>query len=125
MKPESVLRFGACDVLIFADRVETHFRDGTVVHAVPVDGPEHRSRAASLGYTGPDALWQMCREHDATHAWLAENVTGGASPALWHVVHPHSPPNHDLIALEEAAILALQAYIRALGRSVTNLGLMR
>lgn len=96
------------EILSYAQRVITTFYDGSSLVACPEDNDEYRARAASLGYTDPDATWQMCHAHELTHTALAHELGLKHSPALWHAAHPELPFNAELIDYEERIVLALQ-----------------
>jgi hypothetical protein len=57
--------------------------------------------------------------HDVVHMLLAEAAGTGTSPTLLRMAHGNdtsdpAAPDDDLVAYEEAAVLAIQAYMRAL-----------
>lgn len=86
------------------------------VHAHPNHDPESIALAQDLGYdihiiscnTAP--VDRMTLDHDPLHTWLSYNLFGKQSPALWAVA-TGKPVDTDLIRAEEAAVLAIQAYI--------------
>lgn len=102
-------RFGTVNVLVWPHRwhLVTLFSDGTKVDACPQPTIDYLAHAHQLGYTGLSAAWQMCREHELRHTWLAYR-NGTISQALWAVAHGHSTDT-DAIRDEEALVLASQA----------------
>ena len=67
-----------------------------------------------LGY--PDVA-AGTRDHDVTHARLAWGLGLGESPTLMRQVHGLSSyASDDLVALEEAAVLAAQKFVNAARR---------
>jgi hypothetical protein len=88
---------------------------GEVVYGAPIDSNKYRATARDLGY-GDDTL-AMCRDHDPTHAALCE----------WLDVPSHAlreaaglPRDAKLALLEEAAVLAVQKFMRAAGASLPH-----
>jgi hypothetical protein len=72
----------------------TRLKDGTTIHAIP--RPEH-------------GVFE--RLHDVTHSLIAEAI-GVPSPTLARVAHGHDL-DLDIVRLEEAAVLAITAYLEA------------
>jgi hypothetical protein len=110
-------------VTISGGRVELHADGLTVTHLpgghVPAraqDTDEYRQRAHDLGYGDDTAL--MSREHELAHTMLAGWLGLPYSPTLQGVATGDTWPHWHL---EEAAVLALQAYARALGVSIVDL----
>lgn len=91
------------------------FSDGTFVEGAPQGSPEQAATAERMGTT-PE---QMCRDHDPLHAILACALGQPCSYALYRVANdlPETPQ----AKFEEAAVLALQAYIVALGLDAPEL----
>lgn len=79
------------------------------IKAWPEDTDEYRARAASLGYGD---VFSMSREHEVTHHMLAEWLGLGFSPTLTAVSAGDRDP---VWHLEEAAVLAIQAFARSRG----------
>jgi hypothetical protein len=76
----------------------TRFPDGTEVFAVPEPDA--------------DTIEQL---HDLVHHLLAQALDLPHSPTLGRVArHADGPASNDLVAYEEAAVLAIQQYARAL-----------
>lgn len=80
-------------------RISTRFPDGTEVVAVPV--------------VDADVVEQL---HDVAHSIVAAALDLEHSPTLWRLAHPadEAVADDDLVAFEEAAVLAMQALVRAL-----------
>lgn len=104
VKPEEVYSYGWTLVEVFDGFVRTTLPDGTTLDAHPVDGEEHQARAKALGYA---SLWDMCKEHDPTHALLAYAIGLTESPALRQTAEGRET---ELAGLEECAVLAIQAF---------------
>jgi hypothetical protein len=105
------IAIGACVIRIWPEThyLETCFIGGTKVPAAPnPDDPASVALAARLGYTGPDACWQLSRAHEALHTWIAVQEGLDFSPTLWYVAY-HVKPPPGLMRDEEARVLALQA----------------
>ena len=100
----TVLAFPKALVIIDASEryLETRFFDGTSVPALAEDTPENVARAAELGYTGEDPVWEMTRDHDLWHSWLA---APDVSPVLWGLAHPDQKPEGWRAAMEESDAL--------------------
>ena len=107
-----ILRFGATTCTIGRSWCVTELPSGAERHAHPHDSVEQRTIAQTMGY-GAD-LAALTREHDPTHAWLAHTLGLPASIAL--SAQAGEPADPHLAALEENAVLAIQALCRALGR---------
>lgn len=107
------LSFTHCWVNLSDRWTETVFHDGTRVVAVPEDDAEYFALAAGLGYgTDVEALSQ---EHELLHTFLAERLTGGASPTLWAVAHGQQEGTCAPVweqEEEEAMVLAFQRFLR-------------
>lgn len=90
--------------------VTTTLPGGHTVFAAPEDTEEERARATALGYTGPDRVWHMTRDHDRLHVLLAEAEGKRVSDALWLVAHPASAsvPKRISADREERVVLLMQ-----------------
>ncbi|MCR5875157.1 hypothetical protein LRS10_13745 [Phenylobacterium sp. J426] len=106
------LQFGRTRCLVGPSWVVTTLPSGAEVHAHPQNSEGQRQTAKRLGYG--DDLAAMTRDHDPLHAALAEWLGMKASTALRHAAG--EPVSKGLADLEEAAVVAVQAYCRALGR---------
>jgi hypothetical protein len=87
--------------------VETRFADGATVGSTPNDD-EHTMRvAADLGY---DSSWEMSRDHEIAHTWLAHLDGRAWSATMWRVAHPDAADSigDDEVAEEESRVLAYQ-----------------
>jgi hypothetical protein len=82
---------------------------GEIIEGAPIDSDDYRATARDLGY-GEDTL-AMCQEHDPLHARLC-NWLGVESHALRHAAG--LPHDARLATLEEAAVLAVQKFTRAM-----------
>ena len=106
------LQFRHCWVNSTLGYTETCYHDGTRVTATPQDSEEYRANAANLGY-GTDT-GSLSRDHEILHTFLAEALSGGASPTLWAVAH-----NFEVAVApiweqeeEESWTLAFQSFLR-------------
>lgn len=89
---------------------------GATLHAHP-DGSEEQVRTARrLGYDGD--VGAMTRDHDPLHLALCDWL-GIESQAL--AAAAGEPADHDLAALEEDAVLAVQRLMKWSGRTVPGL----
>lgn len=86
------------------------------VPAWPQDDEAYRVRAFELGYGADTAL--MSREHEITHHLIANWLGLPLSPTLGAVA---SGSVDDDWRLEEAAVLAIQAFARAKGMDLLAL----
>ena len=87
--------------------VETRFADGATVGSTPNDDAHTMRVAAELGY---ESSWEMSKDHEIAHTWLAH--IGGApwSATMWRVAHPEAPGSigDDEVADEETQVLEFQ-----------------
>jgi hypothetical protein len=83
---------------------------GLVVEGRPHDSAAYATTARELGY-GDDVL-ALCQDHDAAHAWLADQF-GVNSFGLLHAAGVGADEN--IAAAEEAAVLAIQKFLRLSG----------
>jgi hypothetical protein len=111
---------GVTTTLFFGDAVVTlhehgaiiTWPDGTYVHGEPEDTDEYRSTAFEHGY-GEDTL-ALCQEHELLHVALCYWM-GVASPVMEHLRHlPQEMAGAEIRQLEEAAVLAVQKFARAM-----------
>ena len=86
------------------------FMDGTGYGSNPHETPHYREIAARCGY-GSDLL-AYCREHEYIHHVIGEELYRGPSPVLWQLAHGR-PVDPGLAAVEEAAVMTLQRWVRA------------
>jgi hypothetical protein len=86
------------------------------VEAWPQDDAAYRSRALELGY-GTDTA-RMSREHEIVHSLLAKWLGLPHSPTLWAISRRDVDPNWNL---EEAAVLAVQAFAISQGIDLVKL----
>jgi hypothetical protein len=89
---------------------------GAEVHAHP--RPDQAAIAAELGYPNAAAL---TREHDPLHSLLAAWLGLPASFAIREAAGDLPVAQHRLADLEEAAVLALQRFMRAAGVELENI----
>jgi hypothetical protein len=86
---------------------------GEVVLGAPHDTDAYRATARQLGY-GDDTL-AMCRDHDPLHAllagWLGLEVSYGMLDGAGRL----DPADAEKAAAEEAAVLAVQRFMRLAG----------
>ena len=106
------LQFRHCWVNSTLGYTETCYHDGTRVTATPQDSDEYRANAAGLGY-GTDT-GSLSRDHEILHTFLAEALSGGASPTLWAVAHNFEGAVAPIWEQEEEEswTLAFQSYLR-------------
>jgi tRNA (mo5U34)-methyltransferase len=104
-------QFQSCWVHVAPCWVETVYRDGTRVTAMPEEGESYSALTKELGY-GCDTE-ALSREHEIVHTFLAEALGCGASPTLWAVAHGQEGDVAPVWAQEEeeAGVLAFQAYL--------------
>ena len=93
---------------IYTTWVETNIPGLPTVHAVPC--ADQRETAHRLGYVDETAL---TLDHDPLHAWLASTLGLPASYSLSLAAGADVDPT--LAELEEAAVMALQAFCVAAG----------
>ena len=87
--------------------VETRFPDGATVGSTPNDDEHTRRVSADLGY---ESSWEMSRDHEIAHTWLAHLAGAPWSATMWRVAHPAAEGSigDDEVAAEEAAVLEFQ-----------------
>lgn len=107
---EVAYRVGRTLIEIGTDLLFTVLPDGALVPAAPQDTTEYRMTAAGLGYE--DDILRMCREHEVAHSLLCWLLGLPESPTMRGVAHGAAPTPQT--NLEEAAVLAFQAFARAL-----------
>lgn len=83
--------------------------DGSEVPASPNHTEEDVARASELGYA---STWEMSRDHEAMHTYLAHRLGLPYSPTLWWVAHqatvPMTPAMQERFAAEEAMVMEFQ-----------------
>lgn len=92
-------------------RVQTWLPNGLCVDAVPWDDDdEYRQRAVDHGYGGSDPCWDLCRDHEIGHTFLAWSLRDEVSLALWMAAHHVAGEAlaHPALWREEADVLAFQ-----------------
>jgi hypothetical protein len=109
--PHVTLVFGEVRMQIASGYSMTTFPDGVVLVARHDDVAQlgQASTAHALGYASVEA---MNRDHDLLHLllahWLGQTTSGTLDAVAHDTVYPH-------VALEEAAVLAIQALCVAVG----------
>ena len=102
--------FPRCRVIVdeAARYVESRMEDGTKVGATPNQDELSLRIAADLGY-GHDT-WEMSRDHELSHTWLAHLEGRPWSATMWRLAHPHcSDVAGDAeVAEEETRVLEFQ-----------------
>lgn len=93
-------------------RTDTVLHDGKIVPAVPHDTDIYRATALRLGYGADTAA--LCIEHEIAHVALAHFLMLPESPVM-RAVADGDFTNAALLDLEEAAVLAVQAFSRVAG----------
>lgn len=102
-------RLGECRIDLMDGYTRTRFADGRRCLAEHREQPGQRELAASLGYASAVA---MNIRHDLCHSLLAVFLGLPHSPTLRGVADGNFWPHHKL---EEAAVLAVQAFANAAG----------
>lgn len=115
------LKIAGAEIELREDGVTiTRYPDAPPLRAYPQDHVDYRARAVALGY-GDDA-GLMSREHELAHHLLAEWLGQPHSPTLHAVAAPNGPDEAGRFyrhwQVEEAAVLAVQAFARTLGVSL-------
>lgn len=112
------LEFSACIIRIYHYHVETEFKaDGAIARAeVPWGDIDHIAACWTAGYGG-DQL-KMVREHEAAHAFLADEQNLPHSPSVWAAAHHRGNrsamghwPQH--IKDEEHLVVSFQRYVNS------------
>lgn len=86
------------------------------LHAIST--PDQGHPAQAMDYDDADS---MTRDHDPLHALLADILGLGCSYSL-HYATGHLPPEEaEMAVYEEAAVMALQAYLVQLGVTAVEL----
>src|SRR5436190_16441480 len=101
------LRIAGAEITFNGNLTLTQYPHG-MVKAWPQDNEAYRKRAFDLGYDQDTAL--MSREHEIAHHLLAHALDLPHSPTLWAIAGGRV---YGSWMLEEAAVLALQAFTRA------------
>jgi len=91
--------------------VEIAWPDGTKVTGIPHDTDDYRLTARQHGY-GADTH-ALCVEHELLHVALGLWL-GVPSPVMM-ALRGIEPVSDEIAGYEEDAVLALQAYLRAVG----------
>lgn len=113
------VRLGGAEIELHDDGLTvTRYSARAVVEAAAQDSDEYRRRAQELGY-GTDTA-RMSRDHEISHSLLAHWLGRPASPTLIEIAHGRKWKHW---RLEEAAVLALQAYAIAARVDLTALAI--
>lgn len=112
----TTLTFGHTRIEIDAASARTTMHDGKQIPAIPHDTQSYRATADRLGYGGETG--RMCVEHELTHVALAHWLGLVESPVMRAIVESDGPS--ELLDLEEAAVMAIQAYANAAGVNLTR-----
>jgi hypothetical protein len=104
--------FDGCLIEVYEDNVLTKFPSGhSVAGAVNKDGSQDEL-AQQLGY---QSTWDMVREHEILHTWLAIKLGFPHSPTLWDVaLNLLEIPNRPALIIwpgEEAAVIEFQRWL--------------
>src|SRR5215213_9615400 len=100
---------GAACVELLEQGTRISWPDGTVVLGQPHETESYKETARSYGY-GED-VGQLCTEHEVTHVALAHWL--GFPSQVMDMLRGKQSSIH-LQELEENAVLAIQAYMRAI-----------
>lgn len=106
------IRLGACHITIEPQHVSTRLPGGREVLGMPMSDAGYRRTAREHGY-GEDVA-RMCRCHEVTHSLIAHWLGLPCSPVFRRVAGGDHEAD-DLTRVEEAAVLALEAYANAMG----------
>jgi hypothetical protein len=117
------VEIGGATVEFFNRLTISRYPNGKTVEAAPHHTEEYRQRARDLGYISRDFQGNdhpdtdaMSRDHEVCHHLLADLVGLPASPVMLACALGHPlPPDHPPAGREEAAVLALQAWLRCIG----------
>jgi hypothetical protein len=116
-----MLHVGGALVELWKNGATTSIYHGVgAVSAVAHDTDEYRARAQSLGY-GSDTA-RMSREHELTHHLLADLLGLPYSPTLHGVA---AQKIYERNNIEEAAVLAIQAFARAVDVDLVEIALKK
>lgn len=90
--------------------LRTTFGDGTCVPAQPHDNAAYLSTAIGCGYETSDPCWDLCRDHELAHTWLAHALRDEHSLTLWLIAHGATRValSHPAVGREERDVLAYQ-----------------
>jgi hypothetical protein len=109
--------FPRCRVIVDEDAgyVESRMEDGTKVGATANRDEHSLAIAVQLGYG--DDTWQMSRDHELAHTWLAHLAGLPWSPTMWRLAHPDSADVADdaAVAEEESRVLEFQRQLDKTG----------
>lgn len=112
----SAMEFRACTVRVCSGYVETVFReDGSVARAdVPWGDNDHIASCWTAGYGGDQ--WRMVVEHEAAHAFLADELGLPHSWSVWAAAHGSGGKTADSlwpqrVRDEEHLVVSLQRYV--------------
>jgi hypothetical protein len=106
-----ILSFGNVLVAIHKWGTVIAWPDGTHVIGMPEDNDVYRKTAHEHGY-GDDTL-SLCREHELLHVALCHWL-GTPSPVMEACRLGGDMPGADIRRLEEAAVLAIQRFAKAM-----------
>lgn len=87
--------------------VKTTLPDGKELFSAPQDTSSYEKTAEELGY---ESGWDMCREHDLLHAFLAACLHMPYSPSLWDTAHG-TDNDQEVHGKEEEMVLNAQAFV--------------
>jgi len=113
----TTITFGHTRVEIDAASARTTLHDGKQIPAVPHDTDDYRATAERLGYGSETG--RMCVEHELLHTALAYWLGLYESPVMRAVAEDDGPVD-GITSLEEAAVMAVQAYAVAVGVNLTR-----
>lgn len=115
-----IVKLASAEIELYESGLTVTRYDKREVIAWPEEDEIYKQRAMKHGY-GED-IFLMSREHELTHHLLAEWLGLGFSPTLMAVSANDQDPNW---GIEEAAVLAVQAFARSRGVDIVALAIER
>lgn len=117
-----ILHLAQCTVAVTPLHVATTLPDGSTVYGEPHDTAEYRHTAVNHGY-GLD-IARMNRTHELTHTMLAHWLGLPASPVFERISAGLTEAT-DMTALEETAVLAIEAFANHMGVDLVGIARAR
>lgn len=126
MTDPRLIHFPGCTVRLWQGYLETRFVDGLFVPAAGNDDEASRRLADELRYT---STWEMSRDHEICHTYLAMKLGQSFSPVLRGVAIRTAGGDKEAYISktqsewEEGLVLAFQRFLR-LGVVAVELGVL-